>query len=107
MSVSLHRGPNGEPGKGPVYKELWEIVEGGLQKWVISLYGSSVRVTWRHKRLWRWAPISMGASLGNLGEGLYTRGLCVEEGSGTGVSPYTDPVGEGRKGGPSTGNFEN
>jgi hypothetical protein len=30
----------------------------------------------------------MGASLGNLGEGAYARGLCVEEGSGTGVSPY-------------------
>jgi len=29
----------------------------------------------------------MGASLGNLGEGSYAGGLCVEEGSGTSVSP--------------------
>ena len=27
----------------------------------------------------------MGASLGNLGEGSYDGGLCLEEGSGTGV----------------------
>jgi len=36
----------------------------------------------------------MGASLGNLGEGSYSEGLCVKEGSGTGVFPYRDPVGE-------------
>jgi len=42
-------------------------VEGGLWKWSISLNGSSVREMWRHKRkLWRWALLSMGASLGNL-----------------------------------------
>ena len=34
-----------------------------------------------------------GASLGNLGEDSYAGGLCVEEGSGTGVSPYRGPVG--------------
>jgi len=52
-------------------------VEGRLQKWSISLYGSSVRGTWRHKRrLWRWAPLSMGVSLGNLGEGSCARGSC-------------------------------
>jgi len=49
----------------------------------------------------------MGVSLGNLGGGLYARGLCVEEGSGTGVSPYRDPVGKPGEGGLSTGNFEN
>ena len=64
-------------------------MEGRLRKWSISLYGSSVRATWRCKRrLWRWAPLSMGASLGNLGKGSYAGGLRVEEGSGTGVSPY-------------------
>jgi len=36
----------------------------------------------------------MVASLGNLGEGSYAGGLCVEEGSGTGVSPYRGPVGK-------------
>jgi len=35
----------------------------------------------------------MEASLGNLGEGSYAGGLCVEESSGTGVSPYRGPVG--------------
>jgi len=45
----------------------------------------------------------MGASLWNLGQGSYAGGLCVEEGSGMGVSPYKGP-GEG---GLSTENFEN
>jgi len=35
----------------------------------------------------------MGASLGNPGEDSYSLGLCVEEGSGMGVSPYRGPVG--------------
>jgi hypothetical protein len=34
----------------------------------------------------------MGASLGNLGEGSYAGGLCVEESSGKGVPPYRGPV---------------
>jgi len=46
------------------------------------------------RRRWRWAPLSMEGSLGNLGEGSYAGGLCVEESSGTGVSPYRGP-GEG------------
>ena len=70
-------------------------MEGGLQKWSISHYGSSIRGTWRRtRRLWRWAPLSIGALLGNLGEVSYTGGLCVEEGSGRGVSPYTGSIGE-------------
>jgi hypothetical protein len=36
-----------EPGGGTVSRELWEIFGGGLQKWSISLCGSSVRGTWR------------------------------------------------------------
>jgi len=74
----------------------------------ISHYGGSFKGTWRRKRrLWRWAPLSMGASLGNLREGSYAGSLCVEEGSGMGVSPYTGPVvGPGEEG-PSTGNFKN
>jgi len=55
-------------------------VEGGLLKWSISLYSSSVRGTWRCKRrLWKWAPLSVGVSLRNLGEGSYAKGLCVEK----------------------------
>jgi hypothetical protein len=34
-------------GGKPVHRELWEIVEGGLGKRRISLYGRSVRGTWR------------------------------------------------------------
>jgi len=49
----------------------------------------------------------MKASLVNLGEGLYARGKCVEEGSAMGVSPYRSLIGEPGEGGPSTGNFEN
>ena len=72
---------------------------GGLRKWSISLYGSSIRGTWRCKRsLWIWAPLSTGASLGNLGEGSYARFLCVE-GSGMGLSPYRGPAGEPGEGG--------
>jgi len=50
----------------------------------------------------------MGASLGNLGEDSHARGLCVEEGSGMGISPYRGPIGEpgGRGGGLSSRNFE-
>jgi hypothetical protein len=33
------------------------------------------------------------------------RGLCVEEGSGTGVSPYTGPIGGPGEGDPFTGNL--
>ena len=73
---------------------------GGLWKWSISLYWSSVRGTWRcERRLWRWAALSMGASLGNLGEGSYVRGLSVEEGSMMGVPPYRGPIGGGPGGG--------
>ena len=35
----------------------------------------------------------MRALLGNLGEGSYAGGLCVEEGSGMGLPPYRGPVG--------------
>jgi len=42
----------------------------------------------------------------NLGDGSYAGGLCVEEGSGMGVSPYRGLVGGPGEGGPSTGNFE-
>jgi hypothetical protein len=101
----LHRGPVAERGKG-VCLQGTVIVGGGLWKWSISLYGSSVRGTWRHKRrLTRWAPLSMRASLGNLGEGSYARGLRVE-GSGTGVSPYMGPVGGPGEGSPSNWNFK-
>jgi len=48
----------------------------------------------------------MEASLGNLGEGSYAGGLCVEEGSGRGVSPCRGPVGRPGEGCPSTGNLE-
>jgi len=51
-------------------------VEGWLRKWSISLYGSSARGNWRHKTwLWGWAPLSMGASLGNPGRRLICQGL--------------------------------
>ena len=84
------------------------IVEGGLQEWNISLYGSFVRGILRCKRtLWRWAPPSTVASFGNLGEDSYAGGLCVEEGSGMGVSPYRGPIVEPGKGGTFTGNYEN
>ena len=56
--------------------------------------------------LWRWAPLSLWALLENLGEGSYAGDLCVEEGSGTGVSPYRGPVGGPEDECPSTGNFE-
>jgi len=48
----------------------------------------------------------MGASLGNPGEGSYAGGLCVEEGSGMGVSPYRSPIWGPGEGDPSTGSLE-
>ena len=52
LSLSLCRGPIGEPVEG-AHLQGTEIVEGGLRKWSISLYRSSVRGTWRRKRrLW-------------------------------------------------------
>jgi len=41
----MRRGPIGGSGEGGyVDQELWELAEGGLWLWSISLYGSSVRV---------------------------------------------------------------
>jgi hypothetical protein len=49
--VSLSVGvPLGNLVRGSVYRELRETVKGGLRKWSISLYGSSVGGTWRRKR---------------------------------------------------------
>ena len=50
--------------------------------------------------------LSLGASLRNLGEGSYVGGLCVEEGSGTSVSPNRGPFGGPGERSPSIGNFE-
>ena len=44
--------------------------------------------------------------MGNLGEGLYAGGLCVEEGSRMGLSPHRCPVWGPGEWGPSTVNFE-
>jgi len=99
--------PLGNLGRGSVYRELREIVGGGLRKWSISLYESSVRETWRCKRrLWIWAPLSMGASLGNLGEGSYAGDLCVEQGLGRVSLHIGAPLGDLGRGGPYTENFE-
>jgi hypothetical protein len=66
VSVSIEA-PLGILGRRSFYRELREKVEGGLPKWSISIYGSFVRGTWRHKRrLWRWAPLSIGDPLGKL-----------------------------------------
>jgi hypothetical protein len=102
-SISLHRGPFwGAWGgvhlqgtlrerwiiRGSVHQELWEIliVEGGLWKWSISLYGLSVKEPgvgggllywgpWKlcRGRLWWWASLSLGALLENLEGGIFTR----------------------------------
>jgi len=106
MGVSLRRGPLGEPGEGVHLQGT--VRDRGLWKWSISLYRSSVRGTCRRaRRLWRWSSLSMGASVGNLGEDSYAGDLCVEEGSGIGVSLYRGPIGEPGEGGPSTRNFKN
>ena len=34
-------------GRGSVYRELREVVDGRLRKWSISFYGCSVRGTWK------------------------------------------------------------
>jgi hypothetical protein len=46
--VSLHIGALlGKLGRGSIYREHRELAEGGLWLCGISLYGSSVRGTWR------------------------------------------------------------
>ena len=60
----------------------------------VPVSSGSVRGNWRCKRRrWKWAPLSIGASLGNLGVGSFSGDLCVEEGSETGVSQYRGPGG--------------
>ena len=77
----------------------------------MSLLGSSVRGTWRHtRRLWRWAPLSIGASLGNLREGSSYAGGAggyVWKKVPEQVSLHIGaPLGNLGRGGPSTGNFD-
>jgi len=51
MGISLHMGFVGEPGGELISRGLSETDEGGLWKQIISLYGSSVRRTWREGSL--------------------------------------------------------
>jgi hypothetical protein len=70
-----------------VHWELWEIVERGLWKRVISLYGSSVRGTWR--RVFYWGPLRLGRTA--LGAGISLYGGSVGQpggGSSTGTLTY-------------------
>ena len=70
-------------------------MEGGLRKSSIPLYGSSFRDNGRHKiSLWKWDPLSMRSSLGNLEEDSYAWGLCVVDDSVSGVCPYREHVEE-------------
>jgi len=48
-----------------------------------------------------------GGLTGKPERGSYARGLCVEEGPGTSVSPYRGSIGEPGEGGPFTRNFAN
>jgi len=81
--ASLPIGAPLERMEGSIQRELWEIVEGGLWKQSFSLYGRSVRGTWRgllywgpwrlcRGRLWWRASLSIGSPLGNLEGGSFT-----------------------------------
>ena len=59
-----------------------------------------------YKKALKMGTSSIGALLGNLGEGSYVGGLCLEERSGMVVCPYSGPIGGPWEGDPSTGNFE-
>jgi hypothetical protein len=71
-------------------------VEGGLLKWDICVYGSSVRGTRRRFEGLRDGTSFHEASLGNLEGDSYAWGLCVEECSETCVSPFRRHDGESR-----------
>ena len=99
MGISLHRSPAGEPGRGFIYWGLWERDEGGLRKWSVSLFGSSVRGTWREVfywgpwrlcrgRFWRQASLPRGTPLENLEGCSFTRDFkrWMKEGSRNGAS---------------------
>ena len=47
-----------------------------------------------------------GGFSGKTGRGLICGGLCMEEGTETGVSPYRVSVGGPEEGGPTNGNFD-
>ena len=47
-----------------------------------------------------------GGFSGKTGRGLICGGLCMEEGTETGVGPYRVSVGGPEEGGPTNGNFE-
>jgi hypothetical protein len=93
-------------GRGP-FSGNCEIVGGVLRKWSISLYRSSVKGTWSCKRrLWRWAPLSMGVSLGDLGRGAHMpRAYVWKKVLGRLSLPIGAEPGEGVC--PYIGNFEN
>jgi len=44
--MSFHRGPAGEPGRGLIYRGLWEMVEGALEMERFSLKGVSSEGFW-------------------------------------------------------------
>ena len=88
----------GNLGRGSVYREQREIVEGGLQKWIISLYESCQgnleegQLCWGSRslckgRLWRWSSLFTVAPLGNLEGGSFTRDFerQMKGGSGSGA----------------------
>jgi len=83
LSVGAHLGILGWGGGCSCYWKRWEIV-GGLWKWNISLYGSSVREpgeelcywgSWRLCRgsFWRRASLSIWVPLGSMARGSFTR----------------------------------
>jgi hypothetical protein len=85
MGNSLHGGSVGQPGVGssPGDNERW--LKGALEVGCLplSLYGNSVKGTWREgllgtlkdrqKRLWKLASLSIGAPMGKLEGGSSTR----------------------------------
>jgi len=63
MGISFHGSPTGEPGRGLIYQGLM------CTRW-----------------LWRWASLSIGGPLGNLGVHLLETLRQLKEGSEIGVS---------------------
>ena len=105
MGVSLCRGPLGKLGKGVhLQGTLRDSGRRTLEMEHLVLFGEpgSIKEGSGDGHLFplrpRWETWERSHN---------TSGLCVEEGSGMGVSIYRGHVGEPGDGGPSTGNFEN
>ena len=107
MDGCLHRGSIGEPGEGiHLQGTVRDSGRRALEMEHLSLW-KLCWGTWRFKRrLWIWAPLSMGGSLGNVGDGLYAGTYVWKKVLGQVSLHIGAPLGDLGRGGTSTGSVQ-